>query len=525
MLTTTLLSLISYAALLALSFAACSMPLLGILQQEGYSARSLLRFFYRKKAMLPRRYELLSLAVLLVSALFGLCFSFGGGDASALASVLGCALICGVFYFAFGRALKVPVSSTPRLMRLAVIYYFVLFGALFGSMYGLTLAAIAMGFALSRALALVPLCLFPLLFPLLLGLANTLALVYELPRRHVLISRAKKTLENSPCVKVGITGSFGKTSVKHIAAEILATKYRVLATPASYNTPIGIAKAVNENGAECDFFLAEMGARKTGDIRELIGLVRPTVGVVTGVCPQHVETFGSLENIKREKGLLAQAAEKAILGASAAGMKEDALVEGRDFSAEDITLSPEGTEFTLALGEEKCRVRTRLLGRHAAEDIAIASCLCRTLGMSMEEIAAAIPALTPVPHRLEKIAGAMNILDDSYNSNIEGAKCAVEVLGLFSGRRAVVTPGLVELGELEEEKNRELGALFVGLELVVLVGETRVRAVRDGYVAAGGKEEALVTVPTLGAAQEVLHERLSGEDAVLFLNDLPDKYL
>ena len=171
------------------------------------------------------------------------------------------------------------------------------------------------------------------------------------------------------------------------------------------------------------------------------------------------------------------------------------------------------------------RVRTKLLGRHAAEDIALAAALCGALGMRIEEIAAAIPCVEPVPHRLQRIDGARTVLDDSYNSNIEGAKNALEVLKCFEGEKVVVTPGLVELGELEEKENEELGKEFLGLDRIILVGETRVRAVRDGYVAAGGDDKLVTIVPTLSAAQALLREEFKAEGAVLFLNDLPDKYL
>ena len=170
-------------------------------------------------------------------------------------------------------------------------------------------------------------------------------------------------------------------------------------------------------------------------------------------------------------------------------------------------------------------VKTKLLGRHCAEDIALAAALCFSLGMSVGEIAGGIERIVPVEHRLQRIEGAngVTVLDDAYNSNVEGARCALEVLRLFEGGKYVVTPGLVELGEMEEQANAKLGEELAGLN-VVLVGETLVRAVRDGYMASGGDENRLVTVPMLAKAQEYLAEHLQAGDCVLFLNDLPDIY-
>lgn len=525
MLTTNVYLIIAaYAVLFALALTLCSLPLLGILQQEGYGGGALLKWYHKRGHVLSHRYALLSLSLLLLTGLFSLTFSFLGADyADIIAGVIYLGL-CSVFIYAFRYALKVPVHRTKRLIRLAICLYVLLFAALFGAGIGLYCAAESIGYDLARTLRIVPIALFPVLLVLFVALAGLIMKAYEVPRSRSLIKKAKRTLGTSACVKVGITGSFGKTSVKYIAAQLLQGR-RVIFTPASFNTPIGIAKCVNEGGLDCDIFLAEMGARHVGDIQELCDMVQPTVGVVTGICAQHLESFKSLENIAREKGELARRTERTILGKTAATLKEDALVEGRDFGAEEVELSPEGTSFTLRIGGEKKRVHTKLLGRHAAEDIALAAALCTELGVPMSEICARISALEPAPHRLQRLEGnGVHILDDSYNSNTEGAKNAVEVLKLFGGKKFVVTPGLVELGEMEEEKNEALGGSLAGLDRVILVGETRVMAVRRGYLAAGGREENLTVVPTLTLAQGLLEKELSAGDSVLFLNDLPDKY-
>ena len=518
----------AYALLLGVMFTLCCRPLMGILQQEGYAAAPFLKWFYRKKGEMKRRYALLFLCCALLAALFPLVFSFGGESLSTFLAVLGMFALGGLFLYACKKALKVPLRATPRAVRLGAMLFIFMAAAAFGIEAGMSALATAIGHPLAHALLrTVPLAFLPLLFPLLLVLSNVLMLCYELPHSARFVRSAAKKLRESPCLKVGITGSFAKTSVKHIAARLLEKKYRVIATPASYNTPAGIAKCVNEGGADCDLFLAEMGARKTGDIAELCDMVCPSFAILTGICPQHLETFGSMEALVREKGILAERAEHVILGASAAMYdREGALLEGRDFGAENVEISPDGTHFALVLGGERFRVTTRLLGRHAAEDIALAAALCFLLGMTPAEIAEGIPALEPIPHRLTRMdSEGVLVLDDAYNSNIAGAANAVELLKACTGRRFVVTPGLVELGELEEGANANLGSRFVGLDGVILVGETLVLSVRHGYLDAGGDDSLLRVVPTLAAAQEVLEGELREGDAVLFLNDLPDKYL
>lgn len=503
----------------------CSISMLGIMQQSGYSGFVFTRWFFRRRNMLSRRYALLALAMLLSVALFNFTFSFLGAEWANLISAVPFFGFGAFFYFASKRALKVPVKRTGRIIRLTACYFVLTFALVFGASVGFSFAAIAIGTDLAYLLRYVPVTLLPLFYPLLLVCANFFTKAYEVPRNRRFIKKAQRTLEQSACVKVGITGSFAKTSVKRFAETILSEKFRVIATPASYNTPIGIARTVNESGADCDIFLAEMGARRTGDIKELCEMVKPDFGIITGVCPQHLETFGTLEAIKREKATLASYAKKGcVLGESAAELAEG-FAAGKDFETFDVVCTEHGTEFTLRLGGETLSLSTPLLGRHAAEDISLACALCSLLGMSAEEIKAGVAKIRPVPHRLQKIEGnGLNILDDSYNSNVEGAKDAVYALRLFGGKRYVVTPGLVELGQIEEAANAALGELFAGLDGVILVGETLVLAVREGYLQAGGDAAKLRVVPTLSEAQKILARELTAGDSVLFLNDLPDIY-
>ncbi len=521
-----IIAIICGAAVFGGLLSAASLRMAGILQQEGYASLNLLKWYFYRGNMHHRRTALLALILALTTALFNVCFSFLGYDYANLISLLPLFGTFALYFVAEKKySLKVPLKYTTRAIRLIVAHTVVVITVCVLFSFGLASIAHIADQTWIKLLRFVPLTAMPLLLPLTLAFSNAAMKAYEIPHLNGYIRRATRALAGSPCVKVGITGSFGKTSVKRISEHILSTKYRVLATPSSYNTPVGIAKCVGETPPECDIFLAEMGARRVGEIAELCRMVRPTVGVVTGVCAQHVETFGSLENIYYEKGELARRASRVILGETVRAMRQDALHEGRDFAAADVALAADGTEFTLRVGENSARVRTAMLGRHAAEDVALAAALCVELGMTFEEVVAAIPTVQPVEHRLQLLeANGVHVLDDAYNSNVLGAKDAVETLKLFPGKKFVVTPGLVELGEIEEETNTEIGASFVGLDRVVLVGESRVLALRTGYLSAGGEEEKVVVLPTLHKAEELLAAELQAGDAVLFLNDLPDKY-
>ena len=523
----TILAILIGGLLAGYAFFMCSVRLVAILRQQGYSGGAFLKWYYRSRNIERKKASILALALALLTALFCVCFSFLGYAAANLTSVAPFALICVLYCYSEQKhALKVPLKNTMRAVRLCIGYAVLLCALCIGLGFALAAIADAADTGWVYLMRFVPFCLVPLLCPPLLAFANLCMKAYEVPHADRFIRRARAALAASPCIKTGITGSFGKTSVKHFAAVILSEKYRVIATPASYNTPIGIARAVNEGGLDCDIFLAEMGARRTGDISELCDMVCPSAGVVTGVTCQHLATFGSPEAIRAEKGELAARVARCVLGRSAADMGgPDALVMGRDFDAEDVALSLEGTSFTLRLPAGSLPVSVPLLGRHAAEDVALAAALASSLGLSLSEIAAGIAKIRPVEHRLQRRdADGVIILDDAYNSNPEGAQNAVEVLRLAPGKKVVVTPGIVELGQLEEEVNARLGASLAGLDRVILVGETLVLDVRNGYLAAGGDEKKLSVVPTLEAAQQLLAGELVSGDCVLFLNDLPDCY-
>ena len=170
-----------------------------------------------------------------------------------------------------------------------------------------------------------------------------------------------------------------------------------------------------------------------------------------------------------------------------------------------------------SLGGESRRVRSPLLGRHSAYNIGIAACAVHLAGMTLDEICAGIEKITFIEHRLQLIkANGVNIIDDGYNSNVKGARAALEVLKTFGGNRIVVTPGLVELGVLEEE--------LAGFDYVILVGETLIEPVKRGYAEVGGDPCKLAVRPTLAKAQEELQLHIKEGDTVLFLNDLPDVY-
>jgi UDP-N-acetylmuramoyl-tripeptide--D-alanyl-D-alanine ligase len=346
-------------------------------------------------------------------------------------------------------------------------------------------------------------------------------------------------------VVVGVTGSFGKTSTKFAIEALVGPPGSALATPGSFNTPLGVCRTINERlTAEHRYFIVEMGAYGVGEIAELSRFARPTIGVLTSIGPAHLDRFGSLENIRRAKyelveslppdGVAVMNVDDPVVRELAESTSHLRVVrygveeEGApDFTAREVATTTEGTALTIVerSSGESLAVRTRLLGRHAIGHLLAGVAVARSLDRPLRELAGAISNLQPVEHRLQIIEGTgrITVIDDAYNSNPDGAAAALEVLESMPARRkVVVTPGMIELGDLQVEYNRALGerAAAVADTLIVVAGVNRWAIVAG----AGGGRAEVVTVDSLEQASARLRDLLAPGDVVLFENDLPDQF-
>ncbi len=498
--------------------------LLGVLQQCAYSEKKLFAWADAKNNMIWERILLLTLCFALAGGVLALCFAFMG-EYAALWSV-GVYLAFFVVYALADKkkALKCPAVSTPRYRRLQVICFVVFFIISYAAVVLLNFAHFAWGNAVFTRLRYLPLAIFPVLMLPLVCLSSLIAKIYEIPHNKSYVKKAKQKLKNSSLHVIAITGSYGKTSVKNILATLLQAKYSVLCTPASYNTPMGVAKTIMENDLSAyQILIVEMGARNQGDIRQLCELFPPQTAIITGICPQHLQTFGTMETLVATKAELLTAAKgKSYIAQSCYSLFPQNKATCCN-CVSDVFTQEDKTQFTLTLGEKSVRTECKLLGAPAAENVGIAAQVAYDLGLTHAQIDGQVRKLEYIQHRLQLIKqNGVNIIDDAYNANVVGAKTAIAVLNGFAGRKACITPGIVELGVLEEEQNREFGASLVGLDLVVLVGETLVAPIKQGYLDADGDKDKLFILPTLEEAKQKLSEWVAEGDTVLFLNDLPD---
>lgn len=382
--------------------------------------------------------------------------------------------------------------------------------------------------------------------PLLVLAANFLNKPIEKAINRWFVNDAKRILKSCPDLKIiGVTGSYGKTSVKFILKTLLQAKFDVLATPESYNTPMGVVLTVrNQLRATHEVFVCEMGARHVGDIQELCEIVHPQYGIITSVGPQHLETFYHIDNVKKTKFELADALPRTGIiflngeDENIASYRDNVnvpavsygLSDKCDYYATDISASSRGTAFTVHTpkGEQET-FTAALIGRHNVINILGAVAICCELGISLSALKPQVRRLESVPHRLQLLrkGGGVTVIDDAYNANPSGTRAAIDALALFDGFKLLVTPGMVELGNRQAELNRAFGEYAAGVcDYVVLVGKKQTEPIYEGLRAAGYPEDKIYVAEDLSdAIVKAYGMDADGREKIILLeNDLPDNF-
>ncbi len=351
-----------------------------------------------------------------------------------------------------------------------------------------------------------------------------------------------KALKNMKII--GITGSYGKTSSKNILNDILNVRFNSYATPQSINTPYGTINIINNYLDKFnDIFISEMGAFKRGEIKEMCDLVQPKYGILTKIGVAHLEIFGSIENVQKGKFELIESLPKDGIGILNKDdeyqvnykLKNDCKIvwigidnKEADVRATNIKLSHKGTNFDVVFKDikKKYKFSTKLLGKANIYNILAGIALGRELGLSIEELQQGVKMVNFTPHRLElKTYSDIYIIDDAYNSNPVGSKMALDVLKMMPGKRIVVTPGMIDLGEKQKELNKEFGKQIAKVaDEVILIGRNQTKPIKNGLLEAKYK---LKNIHILNDVQDafLLIQKLKDKSTyVLLENDLPDMF-
>ncbi len=311
---------------------------------------------------------------------------------------------------------------------------------------------------------------------------------------------------------IGITGSYGKTTIKDAISHVLIHKCKILKTEGNYNTLLGVAKTILRNlKREHEIFACEMAAYQPGDIKEIAALVRPKIGIVTAIGPMHFERFGSMENILKTKLELIESLPKDGIGFLPKELEPQIKYYG--FRAK-IEFFESKKDLLIKIGE--------------------------IFGINKNETLDLIKTTPSTPHRQQivKASGEITIIDDTYNSNPAGFVFALETLkNTGAQKKILVTPGMIELGEKQFELNKDVARSAAKVaDYVIIVGETNKLALEEGLreeihptgdYPKGEKDDFAKRVfwaPDLDSAKKKLSEIATTKSAILLENDLPDHY-
>ncbi len=351
-------------------------------------------------------------------------------------------------------------------------------------------------------------------------------------------------LKNMPYMKViGITGSYGKTSSKNILYDILSIKFNSFKTPKNFNTTYGLINSINNYLDKfCDYFIAEMGAFKQGDIKELCDLMQPQFGIITTIGTAHLESFGNQENIINGKFELIESLPSNGIGILNMddplqrnyNIKNKCNIlwistenKNADLYATNIKITSDGTKFDCFFkgDKKKYTFETNLLGDHNVYNILAGVLLGYKLGINIDRLQSAVSRVQPVEHRLQlkHYNEKISIIDDAYNSNPVGSKKALDVLRLMPGKRVIVTPGMIELGSEQYKLNYEFGQQISKVaDYVILVGEKQTKPIYEGLVDSHYDKTKICVINDVKKAFRIIDDFSDKKIYVLLENDLPD---
>lgn len=514
-----------YAGIFALFFLAVFAPfrlrfLLMFFQQEEYENKNFLKLVFKGARLVDKRLCLMLL--LLWAVAFALPF--------VAFFVFVPFMFCAVREQKYMKRAKKKLVMTWRAKRIFLVSFVLAIGVIFGLYKWAILTPVMIAIITVQ------------LLPFVLVLANIILIPVEAYGRRKFVRMASAKIAKSNATVIGVTGSYGKTSVKHFLAHILAANAEVLYTPGSVNTLLGVSRIINQNlNNSHKFFIVEMGAYYIGSIKKVCDLVKPRHGIITAVGDAHFERFKTKENVAKAKFELANAVgENGSLIINKNQIEErffrllprDAVKVGEQekFFVSDVKQSEKGLQFVFHGGKEKMRIFTPIFGEHHAQNIALAIAMALELGMPKTTIVAALKNLPQVAHRLEvKNSGGAVMIDDGYNSNPDGFASALELLNILGrevkGRKILITPGMIEMGELHDKLHYDLGRKAGEVaNILIAVVPSRLRSFIKGFKEKAGKNAEVIEAEGFADAKVWMSKNLKIGDVVLIENDLPDSY-
>ena len=388
----------------------------------------------------------------------------------------------------------------------------------------------------------------PYVMPYVLTFCALALSLLQKPIEKSIINRAKTKLANHKALKIGIAGSFGKTTMKEILRVVLEQSKKVAATPENKNTPLGISRFVANLEGNEEILIFEMGEYYPGDIKILCELVNPDIGIITGVNEAHLEKFKTIERAadtifeladflrnKKETKLYVNSESRLIKEKSAS--YNNAILYGSfgieskegSWKTEGATTDLAGTSFVLKNKKgDGVVVNSCLLGLHQVGPLSVVAYIAKNLGIKTADIELGLKQTKAFEHRLEpkEEMGGVTVIDDSYNGNPDGVRAAINFLKeIKNKRRFYITPGLVEMGAKTEEIHKNIGRQLAeaDIEKVVLIRNSVTPFIEAGLKEHNYKGEIIWFEDAL-TAFATLPKMTISNDLLLYQNDWPDSY-
>ena len=389
------------------------------------------------------------------------------------------------------------------------------------------------------------LLIFDILSPIIFSLIVLILEPFSILLRKRIMRKAEEKISNfKELITIGITGSFGKTSTKEFLSTILSEKFNVLKTKEHQNSEMGISNCIlNELNLNHQVFIAEMGAYRKGGIKMLANIVKPKIGIITGVNEQHLATFGSIENLISAEGgkelieslpsdglvifngdnkyLKDLYKETFILKRVYSVNKLDLEKAGiePDFWAEDIKVEKRFIHFTVKNKNNEIEYFTiNILGAHNVSNILAAITTAYDFGMSLKEISQACLKIKPEQGSINlfETKSGLNILDSSYSANPDGVIADLNYLSIYPRKKIIIMPCLIELGKVSKEIHQKIGRKIGEVcDLSIITTKDRYEYIKKGAIESGMKEENIIFDENTDTILKRIKNFVSVGDAVL----------
>jgi UDP-N-acetylmuramoyl-tripeptide--D-alanyl-D-alanine ligase len=357
------------------------------------------------------------------------------------------------------------------------------------------------------------------------------------PQEKRLVRASEELFFKHPGIKIAIAGSYGKTTLKEILCTILSEKFEVAVTEGNMNTPIAHARFISKLNGNEEVVITEYGESSPGDIERFARTTHPEYAVITGLAPNHLDHYKTIEILARDLLSLRDyvATDKLYIPGDSKLLKHFASKVGRQFSIDgvdgwrtfDIKITNESTSFKMRKGKNTIEIVSQLLGRHQIAPLALAASLAHTLGVSLMQIEEGIKNIVPFAHRMQPISiGGAQIIDDTYNGNLEGSIAGIALLSeITADRKIYVTPGLVEQGKENTAVHEKIAQALIETspDILVLMENTATKIIHEYLKKHNYSGQVKIESDPLRFYKNLEHFVARG-DVVMMQNDWTDNY-